>query len=117
MKLKISGCKGPESRDKTIEILDEVENILQTFFDVKLENAEDNNDGATTIYELTTLPIDEEVNAYSSLLERLGIEKTCNVIRILLKRTDLSIPALGRAMLDIDPEALGDKVNWKEKYA
>jgi hypothetical protein len=117
VKLKILGCKGPESRDKTIEILDEVENILQTFFDVKLENAEDNNDGATTTYELTTLPIDEEVNAYSSLLERLGIEKTCNVIRILLKRTDLSIAALGRAMLDTDPEALSDKVNWKEKYA
>jgi hypothetical protein len=117
MKLEISGCKGPESRDETLEVLDKVEKILQAFFTLKLEDAEDNNDGATTTYELTTPSIDEEVNAFSSLLEHLGIEKTCNIIRILLKRTDLSTLALGRAMLDVDPEAFGAKVDWKEKYA
>jgi hypothetical protein len=57
-----------------------------------------------------------DIEAFSNKLESLGIEKTCEVVRLLLRRHDLDVIALGRAILDVDPSWFGE-VGWREKYA
>jgi hypothetical protein len=59
---------------------------------------------------------ENDIGALSDKLESLGIDKTCQLIRLLLRRSDLDMIALGRAILDVDPSWFGE-VGWKEKYA
>jgi hypothetical protein len=60
---------------------------------------------------------ENDIEALTDKLESLGIQKTCEVVRLLLRRTDLDIIALGRAILDVDPSWFGEEEGWGEKYA
>ena len=41
---------------------------------------------------------------FVSVLKKMGIERTCDIIQLMLSRKDLTLLALGRAILDIDRE-------------
>ena len=50
---------------------------------------------------------EDDIEALSNKLERLGIEKTCLVVRLLLGRHDLDLIALRKAILDVKARRCG----------
>jgi hypothetical protein len=51
---------------------------------------------------------ENDIEALSDKLERLGIKKTCQVVKLLLRRHDLDLMVLRRAIFDVDP-------SWSEE--
>ena len=70
---------------------------------------EDEN-GFTDI-NLTDKERDKAIEFLISVLKEMGIEKTCKVMQKMIGRKDLTLLALGRAILDVDREIAANKLD------
>ncbi|MCJ7443353.1 MAG: hypothetical protein MUO26_02275 [Methanotrichaceae archaeon] len=76
-------------------VLDFMEYMDDTF------GIEEDEEGISDI-NFTDEQREQAIEYFVNVLEKKGIEKTCAIIHLMLSRKDLTILALGRAILDID---------------